>query len=174
MKKVIYILLFQLLSSSTIIEGAFSAGSSTSSESNSSSSNSSNTNNNSSYSTLLSSENSRVNEIQIAINKNELEKAYDLARSITIELPKNADAWNLLGFSSRQLNKLDESKKAYRSALKINPDHVGALEYYGELYLVLNQPKKALELLERLQDLCSFNCLEMNKLEESIKNYKNN
>jgi len=51
--------------------------------------------------------------------------------------PENADAWNLLGFASRKMGKLEESAEAYSNALRIDPDHKDALEYQGELFLML-------------------------------------
>src|SRR5262249_9809680 len=43
--------------------------------------------------------------------------------------PRNADAWNYLGFSHRKLKHFDQSLAAYQKALAINPDHRGANEY---------------------------------------------
>ena len=50
---------------------------------------------------------------------------------------KNADAWNLLGFTYRKLGQLDDSDAAYLTVLSINPDHLGALEYQGELFITM-------------------------------------
>ena len=52
--------------------------------------------------------------------------------------PDNPDVYNLLGFSHRKLDKLEESFMYYNSALKLNPRHLGANEYIGELYLRKN------------------------------------
>ena len=55
--------------------------------------------------------------------------------------PDNPDVYNLLGFSHRKLDKLEESFMYYNRALKLNPRHLGANEYIGELYLRTNNLK---------------------------------
>ena len=123
---------------------------------------------------ILSEEEKEINKIKLSLKLSDHEKAYFLSKNAVLKYPDNPDAWNFLGFSSRKLNKYDESKNAYRKALIIDPKHLGAMEYYGELYLTLNQPKKAKELLERLRNLCNLNCKEMKQLEVSIRNFENN
>ncbi|MEC7706098.1 MAG: tetratricopeptide repeat protein, partial [Pseudomonadota bacterium] len=63
-------------------------------------------------------------------------------------------------------------KTAYTKALSINPKHTRAMEYMGEMYLSLNQPEKAEELLSRLEKLCSYNCKDRDLLRLAIKKYK--
>ena len=86
--------------------------------------------------------------------------------------PSNADAWNLIGFSTRKLGDYVTSEAAYDKALTINPNHKGALEYKGELYLTLGNLSGAEELLERLRKSCSFNCSEVKDLKDAIAAYK--
>lgn len=47
---------------------------------------------------------------------------------------KDADGFNLLGYSYRHLKRYDESLAAYEKTLAINPKHRGAHEYIGEAY----------------------------------------
>ena len=88
--------------------------------------------------------------------------------------PDNPDVYNLLGFSHRKLDKLEESFMYYNRALKLNPRHLGANEYIGELYLRTNNLKKAEEHLKILDDICFFGCDEYDDLKESIEKYKKN
>jgi Flp pilus assembly protein TadD len=81
--------------------------------------------------------------------------------------PDNADAWNLLGFASRKSGDLAAAEIAYATALKINPDHLGALEYQGEMYLELMQPDMAKANLARLQSLCG-DCEEAEDLAQAL------
>ena len=106
------------------------------------------------------------------MSKDNYESGYNLSKAASNLYPKNADAWNYLGFSSRKLGKYEESEVAYKKALSINPDHVGALEYYGELHLTLKRPEKAKDLLAKLKTLCTLNCKEMKQLEAAIKTYE--
>ncbi len=100
------------------------------------------------------------------------EKALD-ALAVTIkDEPKNADAWNLKGFSHRKLGQYDASMAAYKKALALNPKHTGALEYMGELYLTLGKLPEAEALLARLNKACSFNCKDRDLLKQAIANYK--
>jgi hypothetical protein len=57
-------------------------------------------------------------------------------------------------------------------ALGVNPDHRGALEYLGELYLEMNQPAEAEQQLERLSRLCYFGCEEYEDLEQAMSDYR--
>ena len=88
--------------------------------------------------------------------------------------PDNPDVYNLLGFSHRKLDKLEESFMYYNRALKLNPRHLGANEYIGELYLRTNNLQKAEEHLKILDDICFFGCSEYDDLKESIGKYKKN
>ena len=88
--------------------------------------------------------------------------------------PDNPDVYNLLGFSHRKLDKLQESFMYYNRALKLNPRHLGANEYIGELYLRTKNLQKAEEHLKILDDICFFGCGEYDDLKESIGKYKKN
>ena len=55
------------------------------------------------------------------------------------EFPNDADVNNLLGFTSRKLKMYSSSATYYAKALSINPKHLGALEYQGELFIVLKK-----------------------------------
>ena len=90
-----------------------------------------------------------------------------LLDKITADEPQNADAWNLRGFANRKLGNMDVAATSYTAALKINPGHLGALEYQGEMYLELGQTDAAKENLKKLQGLCG-DCEEATDLAESI------
>ena len=60
----------------------------------------------------------------------------------------------------------------YEWALRAEPDHRGANEYLGELYLETNRLDKAVEQLQILDNLCSFNCKEYSKLKKMIDSYQ--
>lgn len=81
---------------------------------------------------------------------------------------------NLLGYSLRKKQSPDllGAEKYYLAALKINPVHRGALEYYGELKLMNNDLPGAEALLARLDKACTFGCEEYSDLKGSIQKYK--
>lgn len=87
--------------------------------------------------------------------------------------PKNADAWNMLGFSYRNLGKMDEAWDAYEHALAIDPNHAGAHEYIGEWYLMQGDLASARAQLEKLGMLCPSGCIELDTLAEKIAKASN-
>jgi tetratricopeptide (TPR) repeat protein len=85
--------------------------------------------------------------------------------------PHNPDALNLMGFCDRKLGNTDEALEYYNKALAIRPNHVGANEYLGELYLELKNLPKAEERLKVLAKACN-GCQEQQELKEKIDKYK--
>ncbi len=106
-------------------------------------------------------------EAQAAIAAENYAAALPILTRLTADEPQNADAWNLLGFSNRKLGDLAAAGKAYAKALEINPGHLGALEYQGEMYLELGQTDQAQANLARLQSLCGT-CEEAEDLQDAI------
>ena len=86
--------------------------------------------------------------------------------------PKNADAFNLLGYSLRNLEKYDESLAAYKQALTLDPKHRGAHEYIGIAYIQMGQLHKAKEHLASLDKICAFSCEEYRDLKKAIAEAK--
>lgn len=81
---------------------------------------------------------------------------------------RNADAWNLLGFTYRKLGQLSDSDAAYLTVLSINPNHRGALEYQGELFITTGKMDQAKANLDKLKALCG-RCEEAQDLEKALK-----
>ncbi|HYM31672.1 MAG TPA: tetratricopeptide repeat protein [Candidatus Cybelea sp.] len=86
--------------------------------------------------------------------------------------PKNADAYNYLGYVSRKLGDRTAALGFYGKALEIDPRHLGANEYLGELYLEMGDLPKAEARLDRLDDLCLFGCPAYTQLKQAIRSYK--
>ncbi len=92
-------------------------------------------------------------------------------KKVVADNPKNADGYNLLGYSSRWLGRYDEAFAAYDKALALDPKHKGALEYSGVAYLKVNQKDKAETQLARLKAICT-SCEETTDLAKAIAAYK--
>ena len=99
------------------------------------------------------------------------EKAIMRLSKVVAAKPGNADAWNYIGFSHRKLKRFDQAMNAYQKALAIDPEHRGANEYLGELYLQTGNLAKAKERLKKLGDICATGCEELDDLKAAIKAY---
>jgi len=88
--------------------------------------------------------------------------------------PNSADWNNLLGYAQRKKTPPDlaAAERYYQAALKIDPKHRGALEYYGELFLMKNDLAGAEQMLARLNKACFFSCEEYRELKDEIAKYK--
>jgi len=81
---------------------------------------------------------------------------------------QHADVYNLLGFSLRKSGDLETAYTFYKKALDFDPEHKGALEYLGELYVQTGQVAKAREHVVLLQKLCPGGCEELEDLQKAI------
>lgn len=84
----------------------------------------------------------------------------------------NADIHNLLGYAQRNHGNFELALKHYDRALTLDPKHLGAREYLGELYLKQNNLTKAEEQRAALAKLCPKPCEELTELSEKIDGYK--
>ena len=84
----------------------------------------------------------------------------------------NADVLNMLGFAHRKLGRLATAFDYYRAALAVEPRHLGANEYLGELYLETGELGKAEERLAELVSACPSGCEEREELSEAIAAYR--
>ena len=111
-------------------------------------------------------------EAQAFIEAEKFEEALPLLMSIAETEPGNADVFNLLGYARRNLGDLERSGLDYARALRIDPDHLGALEYQGELFLLLDEVDKAKANLVRLKTVCPAECEEVEELAEAIETWQ--
>ena len=79
---------------------------------------------------------------------------------------QHADVYNLLGFSLRKSGDLETAYTFYRKALDFDPEHKGALEYLGELYVETGELAKAREHVVLLHEAVPAGCEELEDLRE--------
>lgn len=106
-------------------------------------------------------------EAEAVVKSGNYAAALGLLAALVKAEPQNADAWNLLGFTYRNLGQMKESDAAYLKVLAINPDHLGALEYQGELFIQTGRIDAARANLARLRELCG-SCEEAEDLEKAL------
>jgi Flp pilus assembly protein TadD len=109
-----------------------------------------------------------ISNAEAAIKKGQFADAYQMLAEQEAKYSKNADLYNLMGYSARKLERYEDSMVHYQRALEIDPKHKGALEYLGELYLTLNQPDDAKAMLAKLKKICFLGCEEKTELTEAI------
>ncbi|MFO1186501.1 MAG: hypothetical protein U1E87_03030 [Alphaproteobacteria bacterium] len=113
-------------------------------------------------------------------------EALPLLDKAAAKSPKDADIYNQIGFCLRTIGKAaaeggdaataqakySESFNAYRQALTLDPNHKGARDYVGELFLLMDRPADADAQLEQLKKLCPRGCVERDTLQKAIDDYK--
>ena len=98
--------------------------------------------------------------------------ALPLLERLAFDLPGSADVYNLLGFAYRKTGDLERSAPAYKRALYLKPDHLGALEYQGELFLTQGNVEGAEHNLSLLDEFCALPCEERDELAEAIEAWR--
>ncbi len=110
-------------------------------------------------------------KIEKLIDAGEFREAVGELDKLLADQPDDADTLNLLGFSYRKLGEFEQALDYYLRALESDPEHRGALEYLGELYLETEQPDLDEQQLEKLSRICTF-CSERRDLRRAIEEYR--
>ena len=98
--------------------------------------------------------------------------AMPLLHRVVASNPKDADAYNLMGYATRKSGDVNGALRFYNQALALDPRHLGAHEYIGEAYLQLDRLPEAEQHLARLDSICVFGCTEYRMLKTAIANYR--
>ena len=106
------------------------------------------------------------------IKNSDYHSAVSLLKKELAENPKDADTHNYMGYALRKMNDLKNSAIYYARALEIDPEHLGALEYQGELFLALGNLELATANLQQLEKLCWMGCDAYDDLKASIEDYQ--
>lgn len=107
-----------------------------------------------------------------AVKSEDYSTAIRLLERVVARDPRDADAYNFLGFSHRKLGDFDKAFGFYRKSLAIDPDHRGAHEYIGETYLAVNDLAKAKDHLAKLDKICWLGCEEYDDLKQAIARFE--
>mgnify|MGYP001796762951 CR=1 FL=1 len=89
-------------------------------------------------------------------------------KDLAVALPDDPDVFNMLGYVHRKMDDLDLSAEHYARALSLDANHLGALEYQGELFLQQGDLDRAMGNLARLAALCGT-CEERHELDAAIR-----
>ncbi|QGZ95889.1 tetratricopeptide repeat protein [Terricaulis silvestris] len=103
------------------------------------------------------------------INQDRFADAFTALQRAKAAVGPHPDVLNYMGFVSRKLGRFDDSLGYYTAALRIDPDHIGATEYLGELYIQMGQLDRAERQLARLDELCAYGCEQREELARWIE-----
>ena len=100
-------------------------------------------------------------------------KGLEILKDIEKEKPfgySKADLYNYMGFASRKQKNPDyiNAENYYLKALSLEADHIGALEYLGELYYETDRLDKAKSLLVRLGNVAGQDSAEYKELSKLL------
>jgi tetratricopeptide (TPR) repeat protein len=109
-------------------------------------------------------------QAQSLIDDDKYQQAIPVLQKLIKDKGAYADALNLLGYSYRKSGDANDALEYYNQALAMEPKHLGANEYLGELYLEMKMPDKAKERLAVLKAACG-SCEEYKELSSKINQY---
>ncbi len=117
-----------------------------------------------------SSEGTDLSAVTELVDTGMYDMAVDKIETMLKDDSENADLYNYLAYSQRKMGDFESAAQNYERALMINPEHAGALEYQGELFLQTGKPEMAQENLARLAQVCGTDCAEYKELSGKITN----
>jgi tetratricopeptide (TPR) repeat protein len=103
------------------------------------------------------------------INQERFAEGLDALARAQAAVGPHPDVLNDMGFASRKLGRFDDALAYYGEALAIDPNHLGANEYLGELYIQMGDLGRARRQLARLDDLCAYGCAQREELARWIE-----
>ena len=113
-------------------------------------------------------------EILNYINEGKYEKAQALLLTIIMSDDIDAEAYNLLGYTERQLQNYKVAINYYKKALEIDENLIGAHHYIAMAYLELDDLDTAKYHLNQLDLICLFGCEDFFELKKKIALYETN
>lgn len=102
------------------------------------------------------------------INEGKYEAALDELDAAGRSFGPHPDVLTYIGFANRKMQRYDVAENYYQRALAVAPNHLGAIEYYGELKVERGDLQGAKAHLVRLEKLCQFGCYEAEELRRWI------
>lgn len=109
-------------------------------------------------------------EAEKLVEAKEFDKAIETLKDVLREFPGHANAWNLLGFSTRMKGDFDKATEYYNNALTITPTHTGAMNYKGQMYVQTGRLDEARKMLTKIESACGdMSCEPYQQLASAIE-----
>jgi tetratricopeptide (TPR) repeat protein len=102
------------------------------------------------------------------INLHRYADALDELQRAQAAFGPHPDILTYLGYVNRKMGRLDAAESYYKQVFALDPGHVGATEYYGELKVERGDIAGARQMLARLDTLCTWGCVEQDDLRRWI------
>jgi len=102
------------------------------------------------------------------INEKRYDDALAALAKAKLEFGPHPDIITYEGYAWRKKGDYAKAESYYRQALSIDPDHVGATEYYGELKVEKGDIAGAKRMLAKLERVCVYGCAETEELRRWI------
>jgi Flp pilus assembly protein TadD len=102
------------------------------------------------------------------INQKRYDEALTSLSAAEAKFGEHPDILTYQGYTWRKKGDYARAERFYKAALALNPAHVGATEYYGELKVAEGDMAGAKKLLARLDRLCAFDCAGAEELRRWI------
>jgi Flp pilus assembly protein TadD len=99
-----------------------------------------------------------------AVRTGRYELGIPFLRDALARSPNEPDIHVYLALALRQTGKPEEAARHYAEALRLEPNHKGALAYQGVLHLTQGDRAGAEANLARLRTLCPRGCVERDEL----------
>jgi cytochrome c-type biogenesis protein CcmH/NrfG len=102
------------------------------------------------------------------INQKRYDEALASLAEAQAKFGRHPDILTYQGYTWRKKGDYARAEQYYRQALEIDPGHVGAIEYYGELKVATGDLGGAKKLLAKLDQLCTYGCADAEELRRWI------
>ena len=109
-----------------------------------------------------------LSDAQELVDSENWTAALAVLKRIVADQPEDPDALNLLAYTLRHTGDYRNAEGIYRKALGIDPQHLGANEYLGELYVLTGALDQAQERLAVIESICGIACEEYLELKAAI------
>ena len=109
-----------------------------------------------------------LDDAQELVDSQNWTAALPVLKRIVADQPDDPDALNLLAYVLRHTGDYRNAEGFYHKALGIDPQHLGANEYLGELYVLTGAPDQARERLAVIETICGNACEEYRELKAAI------
>lgn len=103
-----------------------------------------------------------------AIQNGRYELGIPFLRAVLERTPDEPDVHVYLALAYRQTGRETEAARHYEAALRLAPDHLGALAYQGVMFLNRGERAAAEANLARLRTLCPRGCVERDELARAM------